>query len=354
MFLIHKYITTKKEANTKNKFLQSKQSLMAKRYTFNDILLITNHLADKLGEGRFGAIYKGKLPYGDSVVVKILENCWISDKDFMKEIAKFIRINHVNLVHLAGFCCEESKRALMYDFMPNGSLDEHRLSKSGVRSVIWNKLDQIALGTARGIDHLHTLGTDSCILHLNIMPRNVLLDQDFVPKVTDFGMTMFYPKDYDFLTNSTESAEVKYIAPELMSGNYAAATCKSDVYSIGMLFLDLVGLGKITEEGSSKVDYLSSIYDRLSAGESLDLGNVTEMEAKMAKKLCKVGFWCIQMKPSERPSMSKVVEMLRNGTDELQMPPKSFLISDVNIPKEETLSDSSTELLIPELLEKSQ
>ncbi|KAF7808826.1 rust resistance kinase Lr10-like [Senna tora] len=174
-------------------------------------------------------------------------------------------------------------------------------------SFKWDQIYQIALGVARGIEYLHT-GTDSCTLHLHIKPRNILLDQNFVPKVSDFGLTKFH-----HATTGSEEAEAKYMAPEVMSRrNYAAASVKSDVYSFGMLVLEILeGLKNIGDSSSSNSFSVSVIYERLSKGQDLELwNNVTECEATMVRKLLMVGLWSIQANPSERPSMSKVVEML--------------------------------------------
>ncbi|KAI4313869.1 hypothetical protein L6164_026816 [Bauhinia variegata] len=292
------------------------QSLNLKRYTYNDITSVTNNFADKLGKGTFGSVYKGKLADGDLVAVKMLEKCKISEKDFQNEIAKICGTSHPNLIKLVGVCSDVSKRALVYEFMPNGSLDEYLLTKGETKSSSLDQLQEIALGAAKGIHHLHT-ATDPCILHLDIKPKNILLDQNFIPKVSDFGLRKIYAKDYNFVAMNS----AKYIAPELKL-NYAAATTESDVYSFGLTLLEMVGKVKNSDSGSSTEAYsISGIYENLSKGEDLEVGNLTEGEGRIARKLSMTGLWCIQVNPSERPSMSKVVEMLEHGTDDFPSAP---------------------------------
>jgi hypothetical protein len=175
-FLIHKYMTTKKASGNEEIFLVNQQHLMPKRYTFSDIIAITNNFKDKLGQGGFGNVYKGQLRDAFLVAVKMLGNAKCNDEDFINEVSIIGRIHHVNIVRLVGFCSEGSYRALVFEYMANGSLDKLLFSReTELLLVSWEKLLQIAVGTARGIEHLHG-GCSVCILHLDIKPHNVLLE----------------------------------------------------------------------------------------------------------------------------------------------------------------------------------
>ena len=355
VFLIHKYRTWK-PVDTAEKFIGNQQLLMPKRYSYSDILAMTNCFQDKLGEGGFGSVYKGYLPGGSSIAVKILGNSKFSGKEFINEVSTIGRIRHDNVVHLVGFCSEGSNQALVYEYMPNGSLDKHIFLKEGrVKSFGWEKLHEIALGTAQGIEYLHG-GCDICILHFDIKPQNILLDHDFIPKISDFGLAKFYPKGYDFVSINTARGTIGYIAPELITQNFGAVSSKSDVYSFGMLLLEMAG-GRRNVEGkaksSSKVYFPSWVYDHLSEGGDLELGNITEVEIEIARKLCIVGLWCIQMEPSDRPSMTKVIVMLEGNIDDLKLPPRPFFSSPQHVSIVEPQSDSSTELLLSGSQEES-
>ena len=327
---------------------------MPKRYSYAVIMAITNHFKDKLGEGGFGSVYRGQLPGGCFIAVKMLGKHNFNGEEFINEVSTIGRIHHVNVVRLLGFCSEGSKRALVYEYMPNGSLDKHIFLKKGkVQPFSWEKLHEIALGTARGIEYLHG-GCDICILHFDIKPHNILLDHDFVPKISDFGLAKFYPKEYDVMSISTTRGTIGYIAPELISRNFGVVSNKSDVYSFGMLLLEAAGGRKNVDAKagrSSKVYFPSWVYDHLSEGGDLELGNISEIEVEIARKLCIVGLCCIQMKPSDRPSMTKVVEMLEGNISDLKMPPKPCFSSPLRMSMREPHSDSSAELLITESIE---
>ncbi|KAF3332722.1 receptor-like protein kinase [Carex littledalei] len=183
---------------------------------------------------------------------------------------------------------------------------------------------EIALGVARGIDYLHR-ECDMKIIHFDIKPHNVLLDDKFIPKISDFGLAKLYPKDFSLVSVSIAKGTAGYIAPELLSRNFGAISDKSDVYSFGMLLLDMTGGKRIWDpemNSTSQKYYPTWIYDQLVQNRQYEVSiEIDEMEAQLAT----IGLWCIQIKPSDRPSMSKVVEMLaEDNLDSLTMPPRPF------------------------------
>jgi serine/threonine protein kinase len=139
-------------------------------------------------------------------------NC--NGEDFISEVSTIGRIHHVNVVRLVGFCSEEMRRALVYEYMPQGSLDKYIFSAEKIFS--WDKLIEIALGIARGINYLHQ-GCEMQIIHFDIKPHNILLDGNFVPKVADFGLAKLCPKNNSFVPLSVLRGTVGYIAPEMIS-----------------------------------------------------------------------------------------------------------------------------------------
>lgn len=333
------------------KFLQNQGKLSPARYSYPDIVRMTGNFRDKLGQGGFGSVFKGKLPGGHLVAVKMLSKSSCDGEDFINEVSTVGRIHHLNVVRLLGFCSEGAKRALIYDYMPNGSLDKYIFSSNGAisfRYFTMEKLNEIALAVAKGIDYLHR-GCDMRILHFDIKPHNILLDHEFVPKVSDFGLAKLYPKDYSLVSMSAARGTIGYIAPELVSRSFGVISYKSDVYSFGMLLMEMAGGRRNVNrnvENSSQVYYPSWIYHRL---EQMELGGqeiCVEIDG-MERKLCKVGLWCIQMRPSDRPSMSRVIEMLEADVDALPMPPKPFLSNSQPISMQQSGIDSSfTELSI--------
>jgi serine/threonine protein kinase len=214
----------------------------------------------------------------------------------------------------------------VYEYMPNGSLDKHIFGgKNTSRRFSWYKIREIALGVAQGINYLHR-ECEMQILHFDIKPHNVLLDYNFVPKISDFGLAKLYPRDFNIVSLSIARGTAGYIAPELLSRNFGGISDKSDVYSYGMLLLEMAGGRRNWSpqlENKSRDYYPSWMYDQLLKSQDQEINlHIDEIEAN----LCKIGMWCIQMKPSDRPSMSQVLEMLEGGIsgNYLQMPPRPF------------------------------
>nr|XP_034920442.1 rust resistance kinase Lr10-like [Populus alba] len=311
------------------KFLQSHDNdLMPIRYTYSEIKKITNEFRDKLGEGGSGSVYKGKLRSGRFAAVKILDKLKDNEQDFMNEVATIGRIHHVNVVQLIGFTVEGSKRALIYEFMPNGSLEKYIFYREGSVLLSNEKMYEISLGVARGIEYLHR-GCDMQILHFDIKPHNILLNDKFVPKVSDFGLAKFYPTNNNTVSLSAARGTIGYMAPELFYKNIGGVSDKADIYSYGMLLMEMVGRRKNLNafaSHSSQIYFPLWIYDQVSEGKDIEvLENAMEHEEKTMKKMIIVALWCIQLKPVDCPSMHKVVKMLESDVESLRMPPKPFL-----------------------------
>ncbi|XP_034920445.1 LEAF RUST 10 DISEASE-RESISTANCEUS RECEPTOR-LIKE PROTEIN KINASE-like 2.1 [Populus alba] len=311
------------------KFLQSHDNdLMPIRYTYLEIKKITNGFKDKLGEGGFGLVYKGKLRSGRFAAVKLLGKSKANGQDFMNEVATIGRIHHVNIVQLIGYIVEGSKRALIYEFMPNGSLEKYIFSREGNVSLSNEKMYEISLGVARGIEYLHQ-GCDMQILHFDIKPHNILLDEKFVPKISDFGLAKLYPTSNNTVPLTAARGTIGYMAPELFYKNIGGVSYKADVYSYGMLLMEMVGRRKNLKASTSHLSQIyfpSWAYDQVSAGKDIEVQeDAIEHEKKTTKKMIIVALWCIQLKPVDRPSMHKVVEMLESDVESLRIPPKPFI-----------------------------
>jgi hypothetical protein len=157
-------------------FLKKNEHLAIRRYNYSNIKQMTNFFRDKLGEGGFGGVYKGKLQDGSLVAVKILKESRGNDEEFINEVASISRTSHVNIVTLMGFCFEGPKRALIYEFMPNGSLEKFIYKKNPSKAdcrLEWETTYKIAFGIAHGLDYLHK-GCNTRILHFDIKPHNIL------------------------------------------------------------------------------------------------------------------------------------------------------------------------------------
>ncbi|XP_030934517.1 LEAF RUST 10 DISEASE-RESISTANCE LOCUS RECEPTOR-LIKE PROTEIN KINASE-like 2.3 isoform X6 [Quercus lobata] len=314
--------------NVVEEFLQSQNNLMSIRYSYPEIRKITKGFMEKLGEGGYGSVFKGKLQSGQLVAIKVLGMSKANGQDFISEVATIGRIHHANVVQLIGFCAEGPRRALIYEFMPNGSLDKYIFSQDGSISLSIEKTYKISLGVARGIEYLHR-GCDMQILHFDIKPHNILLDENFTPKVFDFGLAKLYPVDDSIVALTAARGTLGYIAPELFYKNIGGVSYKADVYSFGMLLLEMANRRKNFNEfadHSSQIYFPTWVYEQVSKGNEIVMEDATAEEKKTIKKMILVALWCIQMKPSDRPSMNKVVKMLE-GEECLQIPSKPFLLS---------------------------
>ncbi|XP_021834821.1 rust resistance kinase Lr10-like [Prunus avium] len=297
------------------------------RYSYYHIKRMTGGFKDKLGEGGYGSVFKGKLRSGRFGAIKMLGKPKANGQEFINEVATIGRIHHVNVVQLVGYCAEGSKRALVYDFMPNGSLDKYIYSKEGSIPLNCKKTFEISLGVARGIKYLHE-GCDMQILHFDIKPHNILLDENFIPKISDFGLAKLYPIDNSIVSLTAARGTMGYMAPELFYKNIGGVSFKADVYSFGMLLMEMTSRRKNLNafaEHSSQIYFPSWVYDQYNEGKDLEMGDVPEEEKEIMKKMVITALWCIQMKPSDRPSMKKVIEMLEGGVEFLKLPPKPFL-----------------------------
>ncbi|XP_013611260.1 PREDICTED: probable receptor-like protein kinase At1g67000 isoform X2 [Brassica oleracea var. oleracea] len=304
-------------------------AVMLKRYSYESVKKMTNSFAHVLGKGGFGTVYKGKLPdaSGRDIALKILDGSKGNGEDFINELASMSRASHVNIVSLFGFCNEGSNRAIIYEFMPNGSLDKF-ISKTMSKKMDWKILYNIAVGVARGLEYLH----NSCvskIVHFDIKPQNILMDEDLCPKISDFGLAKLCKNKESVISLLDARGTIGYIAPEVFSKNFGGASHKSDVYSYGMVVLEMIGAKDMKRVGNSKSDNVSMyfpdwIYEDLERRETMKFfgDNIMEEEKKIVKKMVLVGLWCIQTNPSDRPPMRKVVEMLEGSLEALQVPPK--------------------------------
>ena len=332
-------------------FLQG-NTLMPIRYSYKEIKKMTKNFKVKLGEGGYGDVYRGNLISGPFVAIKMLKiKSKTNGQEFISEVATIGRIYHSNVVRLIGFCVQGSKRALVYEYMPNSSLDKYIFNKEGDISLTNNEIYEISLGVARGISYLHQ-GCDMQILHFDIKPHNILLDENFIPKVSDFGLAKLYPIDKSIATLTAARGTIGYMAPELFYQNIGGISYKADVYSFGMLLIEITSRRRNLNshaEDSSQLYFPFWIYDQLVKNTVREMEDViTEEINDVLKKMFIVALWCIQLKPIDRPSMNKVVEMLEGDIENIEMPPKPLLYPHETIQEnldsnsDETESDWST------------
>ncbi|KAF6162228.1 hypothetical protein GIB67_008357 [Kingdonia uniflora] len=305
-----------------------------KVFSYKELYGATRGFKEEIGHGGFGVVFRGELSDLTKVAIKRLERPGGGEKEFRAEVCTIGNIQHVNLVHLRGFCSENSHRMLVYDYMPNGSLSMfiQRDGQSSQTHLSWDVRFRVAVGTARGLAYLHEACRD-CIIHCDIKPENILLDDEFTAKVSDFGMAKLIGRDFSRVL-TTMRGTLGYVAPEWLSG--VAITAKADVYSYGMTLLEIIGGRRNVETTppSATKEVAEKWFFPPWAARQVIEGNVAgvvddrlvgQYNFVEAERMAMVAVWCIQDDESVRPTMSMVVKMLE-GTVEVTVPPPPQLL----------------------------
>ncbi|KAH6795544.1 hypothetical protein C2S51_036530 [Perilla frutescens var. frutescens] len=289
------------------------------RFSFEELAAATHNFNNKLGEGGFGSVYEGSLNDGTRIAVKRLDGVGHIKKSFVAEVETIGNIHHINLVRLIGFCAEKSHRLLVYEYMCNGSLEKWIYSRSSnvtSTSLDWKKRRKIILDVAKGLAYLH----EDCrqkIIHLDIKPQNILLDEHYNAKLADFGLSKLMDRNQSQVV-TTMRGTPGYLAPEWLS---SVITEKVDVYSFGVVVLEILCGRKIYEQSSEEEErHLLSVFKKkCEEGQWLDLvenwcENV-EMNVAEVNKMMQISAWCLQSGYEKRPSMSMVIKVLEGVMD---------------------------------------
>ncbi|GLT44802.1 hypothetical protein SLA2020_186790 [Shorea laevis] len=294
------------------------------RFSYGELCEATKNFSSKVGQGGFGSVYLGVMPDGSRLAVKKLEGIGQGKKEFRAEVQIIGSIHHMHLVKLKGFCTEGLHRLLVYEFMAKGSLDRWIFKNTDQTCILdWSTRFNIALGTAKGLAYLH----EECelkIVHCDIKPENVLLDDNFTAKVSDFGLAKLMNRE-ESLVYTTLRGTRGYLAPEWITNNPISE--KSDVYSYGMVLLEIIGGRKNYDPGESsdKVHFPSYVFKMLDEGKIREILDpkldVSENDETLITAI-KVALWCIQDDMRLRPRMTKVVQMLE-GLCDIPQPPYS-------------------------------
>jgi len=229
--------------------------------------------------------------------------------------------------------------------MPNGSLDKFIFLKKRNIHLSYKKIYNISIGVARGFGYLHH-GCQMQILHFDIKPYNILLDENFIPKLFDFGLAKLYPTNNNIVTMTAARGTIGYMAPEMFYKNIGGISHKVDVYSFVMLLMEMESKRKNLNshaDRSSQLYFPLWIYDHIKEEEDINIEDLTKEEKIIAKKMIIVVLWCIQLKPSDRPSMNRVVEMLEGDIEELKIPPKPTLFPDEMSRDSPTINSTSND-----------
>ncbi|KAL3851060.1 hypothetical protein ACJIZ3_012942 [Penstemon smallii] len=284
-------------------------------YSYKELRIATNDFspANKVGEGGFGSVYKGKLRDGQMAAIKVLSaESRQGVREFVTEIKVISDIEHENLVKLYGCCVENDHRILVYNYLENNSLAQTLLD--GGRNTIqfsWKTRVKIGIGVARGLAYLHE-EVRPHIVHRDIKASNILLDKDLTPKISDFGLAKLIPPNMTHVSTRV-AGTIGYLAPEYAIRGQL--TRKADIYSFGVLLIEIVS-GRCNTNTRLPFDeqYILErtwkLYERKELVALVDTSLDGDFDAEQACRFLKIGLLCTQDSPKLRPSMSAVVRML--------------------------------------------
>lgn len=320
-------ISRKKTAQPQS---MSYEALPLREFTYKEIEKATDGFREELGSGASGIVYKGQLQdeFRTSIAVKRIDKMLPeTEKEFAIEVQTIGRTFHRNLVRLLGFCGEGRERLLVYELMTNGPLNGFLFC--GTRPT-WNLRVQVALGVARGLLYLHE-ECNTQIIHCDIKPQNILLDENLVAKISDFGLAKLL-RTNQTQTNTGIRGTRGYVAPEWFKN--IGITSKVDIYSFGVILLETVCCRRNVELETDDEEqailtywandcYRSGRLDLLVEGDDEAIFNMKKVERFVA-----VALWCLQEEPAMRPTMLKVTQML-DGSVTIPTPPdpSSFISS---------------------------
>ncbi|CAL1397722.1 unnamed protein product [Linum trigynum] len=298
------------------------------QFDFETIRAATNDFGhdSKLGEGGFGVVYKGILPNEQEVAVKRLgRNSRQGDIEFKNEANLVAKLQHRNLVRLLGFCLEGGERLLIYEFIPNASLDHFLFDVEKRKDLTWERRYKIIRGITRGMLYLHE-DSRLRIIHRDLKASNILLDTEMDPKISDFGMARLFDMDETEGNTSRIVGTYGYMAPEYaMHGQFSV---KSDVFSFGVLVLEIVSGHKSSYVHRDSMENLLSYAWKNWRNETCtnlvdsSLGTNDDVSGAEIARCIHIGLLCVQENVNDRPTMASVALMLSSHAVTLPLPSK--------------------------------
>ncbi|KAF7140397.1 hypothetical protein RHSIM_Rhsim06G0123700 [Rhododendron simsii] len=304
-------IRNKRQSEEDDEFSLVQVSGLPTRFSYEDLKSMTNSFTNKLGEGGFGSVFLGMSIDGTKIAVKRLDGFGQVKKSFLAEVQTIGSIHHVNLVRLIGFCAENSNRLLVYEYMSNGSLDRWIFKRHQELTLGWESRRKIIVDIAKGLAYLH----EECrqkIYHLDIKPQNILLDENFEAKVSDFGLAKLIDKDQSQVV-ATMRGTPGYMAPEWLS---SIITEKVDVYSFGVVVLEILcGRKNLDRSQPEEEMHLLRLFERKGEeGQLLDMVDKYNADMQLhgaeVVEMMKLAMWCLQSDYRRRPSMTVVVQVM--------------------------------------------
>ncbi|GKV43688.1 hypothetical protein SLEP1_g50949 [Rubroshorea leprosula] len=290
----------------------------ALQFDFNTIRIATDNFSsvNKLGEGGFGAVYKGRLQNGKDIAVKRLStNSVQGEPQFKNEVRLLARLQHRNLVRLLGFCLDGNERLLIYEFVPNLSLDRFIFDPIKRLRLDWDTRYKIIGAIARGILYLHE-DSRYRIIHRDLKTANILLDEEMNPKISDFGLARLFANDQSQADTGRVVGTLGYMAPEYTRRGHFST--KSDVYSFGVLVLEIISGQKIHSWiGEDGEDLLTHAWKHWMEGTALDLIDPILRDGSNGEMMTciQMGLLCVQENVAKRPTMALIILISNPSSD---------------------------------------
>ncbi|EEF46327.1 BRASSINOSTEROID INSENSITIVE 1-associated receptor kinase 1 precursor, putative [Ricinus communis] len=283
--------------------------LKNKQFTYSEVLKITNNFEKVLGKGGFGTVYYGTLADGTQVAVKILSQSSVQGyKEFLAEVKLLMRVHHRNLTTLVGCCIEGTNMGLIYEYMANGNLEDY-LSGSNLNTLSWEARLRIALEAGQGLEYLHG-GCKLPIVHRDVKTTNILLNDKFQAKISDFGLSRIFPADGGTHVSTIVAGTPGYLDPEYYVTNWL--TDKSDVYSFGVVLLEIITCRPViaqnrNHENSHISQWVSSMIENGDVNSIADPRLNGEYEVNSVWKIVELAMECLSTTSARRPTMNQVV-----------------------------------------------
>ncbi|XP_010690218.1 probable serine/threonine-protein kinase PBL21 isoform X2 [Beta vulgaris subsp. vulgaris] len=289
----------------------------AKAFTYRELCIATGMFngANKIGEGGFGKVFKGRLETGEIVAIKQLNHEGVQgSQEFIIEVLMLSLLHHTNLMGLKGYCTDGDEKLLVYEYMPKGSLEDHLFDLSPEKVPLdWNTRIKIAVDTARGLEYLHCKANPPVIFR-DLKPANILLDNDFHARLSDFGLAKLGPVGDKTHVSTRVMGTYGYCAPEYaMSGKL---TVKSDIYSLGVVLLEIITGRKAIDPNRSRAEQnlinWSRPYfkDRRKFGQLADPAMQGRYPLRCLHHAIAITAMCLQEQPAYRPLISDVLVAL--------------------------------------------
>ncbi|XP_030484241.2 G-type lectin S-receptor-like serine/threonine-protein kinase At4g03230 isoform X1 [Cannabis sativa] len=324
----------------------SREGIDVPYVVLESIVMATNNFSDlnKLGQGGFGPVYKGKFPGGQEIAIKRLSSgSGQGLEEFKNEVMLIAKLQHRNLVRLLGYCVEGEEKLLLYEYMPNKSLDSFIFDRTLSVLLNWELRFDIILGIARGLVYLHH-DSRLRIIHRDLKTSNVLLDEEMNPKISDFGLARIFGGKQTEGSTTRVVGTYGYMSPEYALDGFFSI--KSDVFSFGVMVLEILSGKKNTgfyqsEEALSLLGYAWKMWKDNKTLDLMDAALSESCNASEFLRCVNVGLLCVQEDPSDRPTMPNVIFMLGNVTASLQSPKQPAFVASRSLPTSASPSKSS-------------